>query len=242
MTARAALSPPDRRLTAVLADVARAAVPTGAVRTALGTARRGGATELSALADDPAPRLLRLGAALARRGLAAEVAAPLLAGTAAGLAAARTEVDLDRGLAAAEAVTRALAGLVGDDPVAYPTLAVPAAAVCACLTAGDDQHLETVIDLAASLMVITPAPWAEPAGESELLGGHAALAGWLAWQLPAAGFSALPGAVAHTLSAVAGLAPDAPVAPPSSARPAAAVEANAALPLRDLLRMDGSWV
>jgi hypothetical protein len=107
-------------------------------------------------------------------------------------------------LAVADAVAAQAHLLVTDGEVtARPTTAVLAAAASAAVVAGLDGRLGTVLDLAASLMVLTPARW-DGAGEAELWAGHAALAGWMASILPEAGLTELPGGLAHTLSAATG--------------------------------------
>lgn len=85
-------------------------------------------------------------------------------------------------------------------PVAGLTADTVAAAACAAVAAGlDGADLECVAELAAGLMLITPAdPRPELAG---LYAGHALAVGWLALQLHRCGVLAAPGTAAEVLAA-----------------------------------------
>jgi hypothetical protein len=132
--------------------------------------------------------------------------APLLAA----LATADPVTDLDRvgrALAAADRVRRLAAALQEGDspPAAVPTLSTLAAATAAALVGpAEGDGLERILDLAASLTVLTPGSSRRPT--SSLWAGHGAASGWLAATLPAEAASPMPGSVAHTLSAAAGRA------------------------------------
>jgi hypothetical protein len=153
--------------------------------------------------------------------------------------------DLDRALAAGAAVNAVLAEAVhpvaGAEPVAIPTVAVLGAATCAgVMAAATPDRLAAVLDLAATLMVLTP-PAAQVAqappsdgDEAVLWAAHSALAGWLAAQLPDAGFLEVPGSLAHTMAAALGTDPR----PPSeqrAERPGPTGPAFDPTPLRTLL-------
>jgi hypothetical protein len=110
---------------------------------------------------------------------------------------ATSSVELCRAVAAGRAVTVAAGSLLGDAPVrpSYGVLGV--AVTCALLDGATEEDLAVVLDLAASLMVV------EVPG-SPAAAGHVCSAGRLAVQVWRAGLTPLPGAVAHTLSVVAG--------------------------------------
>ncbi len=71
-------------------------------------------------------------------------------------------------------------------------------AVCAALASGlSEEDLESVVELAASLMLVTPTvPGPELAG---LLAGHSLAAGWLAVQLHRCGVLEAPGTATEVL-------------------------------------------
>jgi hypothetical protein len=98
-----------------------------------------------------------------------------------------------------------------------PTVRVLAAAACAAVTAGaDPAGLAGLLDLAATLMVVTP-PGGGTAVEEDLWAGAALAAGWLAPVLAGAGLTPSPDAAATTLAAVLGAGPVRPPRPPGPA-------------------------
>ncbi|MEU1841369.1 hypothetical protein [Micromonospora chersina] len=120
---------------------------------------------------------------------------PMLAGLAVGAVRRRSAAELsaavDAGLAAVAEVSV---------PAAPVSTGVLAATVCAARLAGvPDDELPTLLDLAASLMVIGP-PGVAP--------GHDPAAAWLALQAWDAGITGMPGGLAHTLSVVRDGLPD----------------------------------
>lgn len=131
--------------------------------------------------------------------------APLLAALAAADAAS-TDLDrVARAVAAADRVRRLTASLLVDNapPAALPTVATLAAATAAAFAGpAEGAGLARVLDLAASLTVLTPGPARRTS--SPLWTGHGAASGWLAATLPAEAATPMPGSVAHTLSAAAG--------------------------------------
>ena len=123
--------------------------------------------------------------------------------------------DVARGLAAGRAVAADLPSAEGAPAV--PTVRVLAAAACAAVTAGaDPAGLGELLDLAATLVVVTP-PGGGTAVEEDLWAGHALAAGWLAPVLAGAGLTSPPGAAAATLAAVLGSGPVRPPRPPGPA-------------------------
>lgn len=137
----------------------------------------------------------------------------------AALAAAEETASLDqvgRALAAADRVQQTASVLLGDTPVARPTLSTLGSATAAALVgprAGDG--LDRVLDLAASLMVL--APGADAGAGSLSWAGHAAASGWLAATLPDDAATPMAGSVVHTLSAAAGRAVTRAVTAPTHA-------------------------
>jgi hypothetical protein len=67
----------------------------------------------------------------------------------------------------------------------------------------DTSELESVLDVAASLMVVQPPDGGSPM-EAGLWAGHCLAAGWLAPQVLGAGLIGMAGALAHTVSTVTG--------------------------------------
>ncbi|MET7991559.1 hypothetical protein ABZU76_11680 [Amycolatopsis sp. NPDC005232] len=131
--------------------------------------------------------------------------APLLAALAAADAASAGLDRVARAVAAGSCVRSLAAGLLTDDSpaAALPTLATLCAATAAAFAGpAEGEGLERVLDLAASLTVLTPGP--ERRASSPLWAGHGAASGWLAATLPAEVATPMSGSVAHTLSVAAG--------------------------------------
>jgi hypothetical protein len=146
----------------------------------LGTGRRA----------DPYPALQWNGALLRRAAAPADDGLVLVALAAAPPGA--TLADVARGLAAGRAVDADLPPV--DGAPAVPTLRVLAAAACAAVTAGaDPAGLAELLDLAATLLVVTP-PGGGTAVEEDLWAGAALAAGWLAPVLAGAGETSASGA------------------------------------------------
>jgi hypothetical protein len=190
----------------------------------LGTGRRA----------DPYPALQWNGALLRRAGAPSDDGLVLVALAAAPPGATRG--DVARGLAAGRAVDAQLPS--GGGAPAVPTVRVLAAAACAAVTAGaDPAGLGELLDLAATLVVVTP-PGGGSAVEEDLWAGHALAAGWLAPVLAGVGLTTSPGSAAETLTAVLGAGtvrpprPPGPVPPP---RPPAPAPAAGDTPASELL-------
>lgn len=105
--------------------------------------------------------------------------------------------ELCHAVSAGRAVIDAAEALLADAPVrpSYGVLGV--AVTCALLGGAGEEDLAVVLDLAANLMVVG-GDVAVPAA------GHVCVAGRLAVLVWRAGVTPLPGAVAHTVSVVAG--------------------------------------
>lgn len=120
------------------------------------------------------------------------------------LASAASSGELCHAVSAGRAVAAAAEALAGDTPVrpSYGVLGV--AAACALLSGvTEEEDLAAVLDLAASLMVVGAGDGDH--GDVALpAAGHVCAAGRLAVLLRRAGVTPLPGAVAHTVSVVAG--------------------------------------
>jgi hypothetical protein len=189
----------------------------------LGTGRRA----------DPYPALQWNGALLRRAG--APVADGLVLVALAAAPPGATLGDVARGLAAGLAVDADLPPV--DGAPAVPTVRVLAAAACAAVTAGaDPAGLAELLDLAATLLVVTP-PGGGTAVEEDLWAGAALAAGWLAPVLAGAGLTTSPDSAATTLAAVLGAGP---VRPPRSPGPVSApgdtpVSAAGDTPVSELL-------
>jgi hypothetical protein len=112
-----------------------------------------------------------------------------------------TTADLATATAAGVRVNEALRALAPPGP-ARVSLATIGCAVTAGVPAS--VAVDTIIDLAASLMVLSPA--VAPGGtRTDLVrAGHPVASGWLTIRLLAAGFAAMPGAPAATLAAAGG--------------------------------------
>lgn len=132
--------------------------------------------------------------------------APLLAAlAAAGPGDAQGLGRLIRALRAAERVRQDAARLLvgATTPLAWPTLSTLASATAAQLMGPHEgEGLARVLDLAASLTVLTPGDSRNAA--SGLWTGHGAASGWLAAWLPESAVTPMAGSVVHTLSAAAG--------------------------------------
>ena len=150
------------------------------------------------------PGLLWNGARLSRAGATSAEAMTVVGLTCGGGSAA----DLVRGVVAGAAVLTSAAALAGDGMVVgVPSTDVLAAAACAALACGADRDdLPAVLDLAATLMIVT-APRSSGDVERGRWHGHCLAAGWLAPQLAVAGLVSVPDAVAHTVSTVTGRPP-----------------------------------
>lgn len=175
---RLAATPPEADLSAWAARIATA---DGAVAL-LGTDLRAA----------PYPGLLWSGERCARAGLGAEVMTTLV-GLVVGAEHGRSPADVGRavrtGLAVAGEVAR---------PGSPASVGVVPAAVCAAVLAGvPDSDLPAVLDLAGSLLAVTPpdGPWA----------GHSAAAGWLAAHTFTTGLVGMPDGLGHTLDVLDGL-------------------------------------
>lgn len=85
------------------------------------------------------------------------------------------------------------------NPVAGLTTDAVASSVCAAVACGlDDEAVQQVTELAASLMLVTPT---EPSRElAGLHAGHALASGWLAVQLHRSGVVAAPGTLSEVLA------------------------------------------
>jgi hypothetical protein len=119
------------------------------------------------------------------------------------LASAASSEPLCRAVPAGRAVARAAEDLL-TEPAAVPARpsygVLGAAVTCALLGGASEEDLAVVLDLAASLMVTVVA-----GGDVRLpAAGHVCAAGWLAVAVWRAAVTPLPGAVAHTVSVVAG--------------------------------------
>lgn len=144
------------------------------------------------------PGLLWCGARIARAGLGpveglvlvARVSAPRATGT-----------QLERAVAAGVAVGERLDVPPGAGGL---TTGVVAAAACAAVAAGaDPQRLDGLLDIAASLMVVSP-PAAGGDVEHGLWAGHCLAAGWLATRAASAGLVGMPDGLGHTVATVTG--------------------------------------
>jgi hypothetical protein len=149
----------------------------------------------------PYPGLLWSGERSVRAGLGADVRLTLV-GLAVGAENVRTAADLSRavhaGLAVADALDRSTATVA--HPSALATTGVVAAAVCAAVLAGVPRaDLGAVIDIAGSLMAVTP-----PDGRAGPWPGHSGAAGWLAVRTWSSGLTGMSDGIAHTLATVAG--------------------------------------
>lgn len=156
------------------------------------------------------PGLLWAGERCARTGSGREVSIALV-GLAVGAEHSRGAADLSRAVRAGLAVAHALEDRFAAvrDPAGVPTRDVVATATCAAVLADvPPGDLAAVLDLAGSLMAITP-PVAESAGAWS---GHSAAAGWLAVRTWSSGLVGMPDGLDHTLTTVA--TPDDPPGEP----------------------------
>ncbi len=149
----------------------------------------------------PYPGLLWAGERCARAGLGEEAVLTLV-GLTVGAERDRTAADLSRavhgGLAVAAEVEHRVAEVAR--PAALPTGGVVPAATCAAVLTGVPlADLPAVLDLAGSLMAVTP-----PDGAPGPWGGHAGAAGWLAVRSWTSGLVGMPDGLAHTVAAVTG--------------------------------------
>jgi hypothetical protein len=113
-----------------------------------------------------------------------------------------TTDDLAAAVAAGVRVNDALRALAPPGP-ALASLATVGCAVTACRPG--PAALGTTIDLAASLMVLGSTAAVPGATRADLVrSGHPVASGWLASRLLAAEFTAMPGGLAATLTAVGG--------------------------------------
>jgi hypothetical protein len=147
------------------------------------------------------PGLLWAGERCARTGLGADGVLALV-GLVAGAEHGRSAADLSRAVHAGLAVAAEVGQRVAEvaRPAALPTGGVVPAATCAAVLAGVSlSDLPAVLDLAGSLMAVTP-----PDGPPGPWAGHAAAAGWLAVRTWTSGLVGMPDGLAHTLAAVTG--------------------------------------
>jgi hypothetical protein len=120
-----------------------------------------------------------------------------------------TLADLTRAVQAGRAVVEAIAWTLSPDdrpdPAGASTLTVGCAAVALLLSSLEPSRLPEVLDVAASLMLVTVAGAGDDGPLVEhVRAGHPLAAGWLSVKSVAAGITPLAGALNHTLSAVAG--------------------------------------
>jgi len=184
---RVAATPPSGDLDAW---AGRIATPDGAVPL-LGTGLRAA----------PYPGLLWAGERCAWAGLGGDAVLALV-GLAVGAEHGRSAADLSRAVHAGLAVAAEVGQRVAEvaRPVALPTGGVVPAATCAAVLAGVAlADLPAVLDLAGSLMAVTP-----PDGPPGPWAGHAAAAGWLAVRTWTSGLVGMPDGLGHTLAAVTG--------------------------------------
>ncbi|WP_433616539.1 hypothetical protein ACQP2P_15045 [Dactylosporangium sp. CA-139114] len=121
-----------------------------------------------------------------------------LVGLAVGAEHGRSAAELSDALADVLAARASVAA--PPSPVAGLSTDVLAAAALAARLAGVPAAQEpALLDLAASLMVITP-----PGPSAEPVAGHALAAGWLALRARQAGIAGMAGGLAHTLAVVSG--------------------------------------
>ncbi len=113
-----------------------------------------------------------------------------------------TTADLATAVAAGVRVNTALRALAPSGPAGL-SLATVGCAVTACRPA--PVAPATIIDLAASLMVLGSAAAVPGATRTDLVrAGHPVASGWLATRLLAAEFTAMPGGLTATLAATGG--------------------------------------
>jgi hypothetical protein len=149
----------------------------------------------------PYPGLLWAGERCARAGLGGDVVLTLV-GLAAGAEHGRCAADLSRAVHAGLAVAAEIEDRISQvaRPAALPTGGVVPAATCAAVLAGvAPADLPAVLDLAGSLMAVTP-----PDGPPGPWAGHAGAAGWLAVRTWTSGLVGMPDGLGHTLAAVTG--------------------------------------
>ncbi|GAA5133455.1 hypothetical protein [Pseudonocardia adelaidensis] len=147
------------------------------------------------------PGLLRAGERCARAGLGADVVLTLV-GLVAGAEHGRSAADLSRAVRAGLAVHAEIEQRIAEvtRPAGLPTGGVAPAAMCAAVLAGiPPADRPALLDLAGSLMAITP-----PDGPAGPWAGHAAAAGWLAVHTFTSGLAGMPDGLGHTLAAVTG--------------------------------------
>jgi hypothetical protein len=120
---------------------------------------------------------------------------------------ATRRADLDRALAAGTSASAVARAAARPSP-ALASIETIGCAVVAAVVAGLDHQLNEVVDLAASLMILSPAAVVTgPERMTLVRAGHPVASGWLAVRLLLAGIVAMPDAVGATLDTLAGPRP-----------------------------------